>query len=113
MYIPKRYGQSKIENCTFCDKRGLLKNTQGLIVCSDHRNKVMDDLKCACGNFLELRQGKFGPFYTCMNCGIISIKKAQEMQGMQKKEKVQVRKETKDDFIVDPGKYPGFDYGID
>jgi hypothetical protein len=113
MYIPKRYGQSKEENCTFCDAKGLHKNRQGLIVCLGHKDKVMDDMKCICGHFLELREGKFGPFYTCMNCGIVSVKKALEMQGMQKKEKVEVRKEKKDDFIVDPGKYPGFDYGID
>jgi hypothetical protein len=33
---------------------------------------------------------------------------------MQKKEKVETRKESKGDgFILDSGKYPGFDYGVD
>jgi hypothetical protein len=113
MYIPKRYGESKKETCAFCSKLGLHKNKEGLIVCMDHKDSKMPEMKCVCGSYLDLMKGKFGPYYNCINCGNINLKKAQEMQGMQKKEKVVVRKEEKDGFILDSGKYPGFDYGIE
>jgi predicted RNA-binding Zn-ribbon protein involved in translation (DUF1610 family) len=112
MYIPKRYGQSKVEECPFCGKQAIVKNKQGLNVCQAHIGQDIPDIRCVCGSYLELKTGKFGPYFVCINCGNINLKKGLEMQTMQKKEKPKVREE-KDGFIVDPGKYPGFDYGID
>lgn len=113
MYIPKRYGQSKIDSCAFCEKRGLYKNKQGLITCQEHKDSYLPDIRCVCKSYLELKQGKFGPFFVCINCGIISLKKGMDMlNGMQEKEKPKIIKEEKDEFILDSGKYPGFDYGI-
>ena len=79
MYIPKRYGQSRIENCPFCGKQAVTKNSQGVPVCAEHKNKNLNDLKCACGSWLDVRTGKFGIYFNCINCGNINFKKAMEM----------------------------------
>ncbi len=83
MYIPKRYGESKIEKCPFCeDSRTLptVVNSQGFSVCLKHKNSILDveNMKCVCGEYLELLSGKFGPFFKCMECGNINLKKAFE-----------------------------------
>jgi hypothetical protein len=115
MYIPKKYGQSKVDACPFCQKQAVTKNKQGLNVCIAHKDSALPDVKCVCGSYLELKTGKFGPYFNCINCGNINLNKGLEiLSTMQKKEKVETRKETKGDgFILDSGKYPGFDYGID
>ena len=79
MRIPKRYGQSKIDNCPFCNKRALTSNSQGVPVCLEHKGKELNDLKCACGDWLDIRTGKFGPYFVCIRCGNISFRKAMEM----------------------------------
>lgn len=79
MYIPKRYGHSKIENCPFCGKQVATKNAQGVPVCIEHKNKNLDNLKCACGSWLDVKSGKFGVYFNCINCGNINFKKAMEM----------------------------------
>ena len=76
MYIPKRYGQSKIEKCPFCSKQAMCKNSQGISVCNDHTKKELLDLKCMCGSWLDLRTGKYGPFFVCISCGPVSLSKA-------------------------------------
>ncbi len=78
MYTLKQYGQSKIEICPFCDKRATTKNSQGIPVCLAHKNKELKDMKCICGGWLDVRQGKFGAYFYCMNCGNINFKKAME-----------------------------------
>ena len=85
MYIPKRYGQSKVENCPFCGKIGVTKNKQGVPVCQAHKDSTLDSLKCACGEWLDLNEGKWGPYFTCMNCGNINFKKGLEMNPQIKK----------------------------
>lgn len=79
MYIPKKYGMSKIDECPFCGAHANFKNSQNISVCKDHKNEVMPDMKCACGGYLDLRMGKFGAFYTCFKCGTVSMKKALEI----------------------------------
>lgn len=74
----KIYGESKIEKCPFCSKRALVKNSQGISVCQDHKNSILGDMKCACGQHLELRTGKFGVYFNCIKCGNISWRKATE-----------------------------------
>jgi transcription elongation factor Elf1 len=79
MYIPKKYGQSKKENCPFCGKDSVSVNSQGVPVCLNHKDNKILDLKCACGAFLDVRSGKFGPYFNCMNCGNINFRKGLEM----------------------------------
>ena len=79
MYIPKKYGQSKVNACPFCGKTAITKNSQGVPVCEKHRNEKLPDLKCACGSWLELRTGKFGAYFNCMKCGNINFKRALEL----------------------------------
>lgn len=79
MYIPKRYGESGINNCPFCGKISVTKNIQGVPVCKMHKNENLDDLKCVCGEYLDILEGKWGPYFRCMNCGNINFKKGLEM----------------------------------
>lgn len=79
MRIPKRYGQSRIDNCPFCGKVATSKNNQGVPVCHAHKDQNLDDVKCACGEYLDLNDGKWGPYFRCINCGNINFRKAMEM----------------------------------
>ncbi len=83
MRIPKRYGQSKVDACPFCDKPSTGLNGQGVPVCAAHKDAVLGDLKCVCGSFLELREGKWGVFFTCFRCGNINLRKALEFNVVQ------------------------------
>ncbi|MEK0369477.1 MAG: hypothetical protein QQN62_07745 [Nitrosopumilus sp.] len=76
MYIPKRYGQSKIDNCLFCGRIATVKNAQDIPVCAKHKNTPLPDLKCSCSSYLDLRNGKFGAYFHCLNCGNINMRKA-------------------------------------
>ena len=79
MYIPKRYGQSRIDRCPFCDKQATAKNKQGIPVCAVHKNSIMNEMKCACGEYLELKNGKYGIFFNCMKCGNMNLMKVLEI----------------------------------
>ena len=79
MRIPKKYGQSKITNCPFCNKTSIATNKQGIPVCKLHTSTNLPDLKCVCGEYLDLKQGKYGPYFNCMSCGNINFNKAMEM----------------------------------
>jgi hypothetical protein len=79
MYIPKRYGQSRINNCPFCGKISITKNKQGVPVCLEHKTENLNNLKCVCGEYLDIFEGKWGPYFRCMNCGNINFKKGLEM----------------------------------
>lgn len=104
MYIPKKYGQSKIEQCPFCQRQATVMNKQKVPVCQIHREDILDDLKCACGSTLEMLHGKFGIFFSCMKCGNMNLKKVLELNKIKPKkvnetipqinEKMQSRKET-------------------
>ncbi len=78
----KRYGHSKIEKCPFCGNRALAKNKQGLYVCIKHKDKVLPDIKCTCGSYLEPRNGRYGPYFFCMHCGNIGLKKGLDMMNI-------------------------------
>ena len=56
------------------------KNEQGLDVCHQHVKQSMEEFKCTCGSWLELRAGKFGPYFNCMNCGNMNYAKAMEIK---------------------------------
>jgi hypothetical protein len=79
MYIPKKYGQSKVDPCPFCRMDSTTKNKQQVPVCQKHKENILRNLTCFCGDYLELKDGKFGVYFNCTNCGNINIKKALEM----------------------------------
>lgn len=78
MHIPKVYGQSKASGCLFCGKQSIRMNEQGIPVCITHKEAVLNDFKCACGRWLDLREGKWGPYWLCQDCGIVPMRKAIE-----------------------------------
>jgi len=79
MYIPKRYGESKIETCPFCGRQSIIKNSQGVPVCKDHKDQNLPEFKCVCGSYLLMQEGKFGIYFNCMKCGNMSLKKVLEI----------------------------------
>jgi hypothetical protein len=79
MRMKKIYGQSRDDNCPFCGKKGVTKNSQGIPVCLAHKENKLNDLKCICGEWLDLKDGKFGCYFNCIRCGNISFKKGLEM----------------------------------
>lgn len=79
MHIPKRYGESMIENCPFCGRQAIIKNPQGIAVCKDHKDKMLPEMKCVCGSYLMMQREKFGVFFNCLKCGNMSMKKVLEL----------------------------------
>jgi hypothetical protein len=79
MFIPKKYGENKIERCPFCSEQAFTRNEQGIPVCADHKHEKLADLKCMCGSYLDVRLGKFGAFCICDRCGTMNMNKVLEM----------------------------------
>lgn len=96
MHIPKRYGESKIDSCPFCGKRAVTKNSQGVPTCIEHKPNELLDLKCVCGDWLDILSGKFGPYFRCLRCGNISWRKGLEVNEDKIKQKInEMKNETK------------------
>jgi len=107
----KSYGNYKIVKCPFCSRNATQKNVQGLEVCHLHTKEAMEEFKCTCGSWLEVRSGKFGPYFNCMKCGNINYNKGMEMKSLtaskmpvsvEKKEaavKTEIKKEKKEIFV--------------
>ena len=85
MYIPKKYGESKVDRCPFCQKHATARNMQNVPVCMSHKQETLDELKCACGSALEMLHGKFGVFFSCMKCGNMGMKKVMEINTIKPK----------------------------
>lgn len=103
----KRYGASKIVTCPFCGKRATQENEQGVEVCPQHTKSKLQEIRCICKSWLEQRQGKFGAYFNCINCGNINFSKAMEIKAMTKviedevvEKKVEVKKEPKEITIT-------------
>ncbi len=79
MRIPKRYGESRVDRCPFCERMATTKNPQDIPVCESHKKRNLTDLRCACGEYLDPASGKWGPYFRCLNCGNISFSKGLEM----------------------------------
>ncbi|MFA6073090.1 MAG: hypothetical protein WC758_03185 [Candidatus Woesearchaeota archaeon] len=77
----KVYNEEKVSHCPFCGSAATAKNEQKLPVCIKHKGILLQDLKCACGEWLDLKEGKYGPFFVCFNCKIVSFKKGLDMNG--------------------------------
>ncbi len=101
MRMQKVYGKSKTDKCPFCGKIAITENKQGVAVCLDHKNKFLD-LKCACGESLDIKKGKFGAFCTCINCGAINLNKALSVnpQIIKKETKASTKKTNSDKGVV-------------
>ncbi|MEK6822829.1 MAG: hypothetical protein AABY13_03290 [Nanoarchaeota archaeon] len=84
MRLPKRYGESKETKCPFCSKPAMSISVQQVPVCKNHVDTKLPDIRCACGSWLEMREGKWGPFFLCDRCGPVSFKKGIEMLGFMK-----------------------------
>ena len=100
MYIPKRYGQSKIDLCPFCKKSATTKNSQQVPVCYAHKASILPDLTCFCGDYLDLKDGQFGVYFSCTNCGNINLRKALEMNpelGKEPKKEEKTESKTNQD----------------
>jgi hypothetical protein len=81
-YVGKKvYGQSKDNLCAFCDNRASTENSQGMMVCRDHKDKLMEETKCVCGEWLDIKKSKWGAFYVCSNCGPMNMKKGNDMKS--------------------------------
>lgn len=65
--------------CPFCSRHATAKNEQQLPVCYQHKKAVLGEMKCACGEYLMMREGKSGVYFVCMNCGNLSANKVFEM----------------------------------
>ncbi len=92
---PKIYGSSQQPVCPFCHRQATQKNEQGLAVCHLHVKSVMQEIKCTCGSWLENRIGKFGPYFNCIKCGNINVKKAMAMKELtQTQTQTQTQKQT-------------------
>ena len=81
MRIPKRYGEYKIDKCPFCGKQATTRNKQQIPVCAAHKDQVLEGLKCSCGSWLDVKVGKWGPYFVCLKCGNINFKKGMDMNS--------------------------------
>lgn len=82
MFIPKRYGQSKTNKCPFCNRDAFFQNNQKIPTCKEHKNNTLDNLKCVCGSWLDIREGKYGVFFSCINCGALNLRKVVEINSL-------------------------------
>ena len=101
MYIPKRYGQSRVDKCPFCGKQATISNAQGVPVCAAHKDSVLKDLKCVCGEYLDIRNGKFGAYFNCINCGNMNMRKALEINEVKSEGKPKEIPESPSERIED------------
>lgn len=95
MYIPKKYGQSRINPCPFCGKTAVAENPQGVPVCSKHLKNFIPDLKCLCGDWLEIKKGKWGPYCHCLRCGNLNFKRILEINP-----KIEVEQTTETESTI-------------
>ena len=79
----------------FCSKQATTSNSQEIPVCIEHKNSVLNEFKCACGEYLDLMHGKYGVFFKCERCGLINMRKALEMNEIKDLSKPVEKKEEK------------------
>ena len=90
----KQYGQSKVSYCSFCGKIATQKSDTGLEVCLQHKSETLEEIKCTCGKWLEQRDGKFGAYFNCINCGNVNYAKAMEIKAITHDPSKQKKKEA-------------------
>ncbi|MBI2668880.1 hypothetical protein HYX14_03485 [Candidatus Woesearchaeota archaeon] len=99
---PKIYGRSQESICPFCSRQATQKNEQGLAVCHLHTKSLMQVIKCACGSWLEQRSGKFGPYFNCIKCGNINVKRALAMKDLMQTQTPRPSSETNCEHLDRP-----------
>jgi hypothetical protein len=110
MHIPKRYGESRNNVCPFCKRPATVASVDGFPVCVEHKNSSMPEMKCACGSIMDLKNGKFGPFFNCFHCGNVNASKAFEINDLTKSQVIvgkpngQVLPKKMDSFAEIPDK---------
>ena len=72
------YGQSKVDKCLFCKQQATTISEQKVPVCRAHTRSVLGVMRCVCNKFLESRSSKWGLFFTCTDCGSLSLRKVLE-----------------------------------
>ncbi len=101
MYIPKKYGQSRVDKCPFCGQQATAYNAQKVPTCLKHKDSGLGEMKCSCGSWLEMKSGKFGIFFTCLKCGNMNLKKVLEINECKKEMADGKEKEAKKDRAVE------------
>ena len=95
MKFPKKYGQSKVDDCPYCGKQAVIVSDEGIPVCLAHKHAKLNEMKCVCGDYLELMNGKFGVFFKCERCGTMNPKKVFEINEV---------KDVSGDVVKDQGR---------
>lgn len=78
----KYFGGGKTDICPFCGKACEAKNKDGLQVCKKHRESRHPELKCMCGEYVDVVAGKYGNYCTCLRCGNINLQKILEVNDI-------------------------------
>ena len=76
------YGTMDVSKCPLCYRQALSKNKAGVTVCQEHADFEFPEMKCACRESLEVKEGKFGAFCVCYKCGTINLRKALEINNI-------------------------------
>lgn len=84
----KVYGESQVQSCAFCASVATQRSDVGVYVCHRHKQQCLEEIKCTCGNWLEQKSGKFGPYFHCYKCGNVSFKKGMELKELQESARV-------------------------
>ncbi len=74
-----------ITRCVFCSRQAIAKNSQNFPTCQSHKKEVLGEMKCSCKEFLIVKEGKYGAFFLCPDCGPVSISKALSINNVEKK----------------------------
>lgn len=85
MFRKKEFGNYTVYSCPFCSKTATIKNPQGVPVCVKHKEETLNELKCVCGETLEILEGKWGPYFRCFRCGNLSFNKGISMNQIMPK----------------------------
>ena len=95
MRIQKRYGSYQRPECPFCPSQATTKSKEGVPVCTEHKGEKLPDLKCSCGEYVDLKDGKWGPYFSCMKCGNVRFSRIMEVNDVRPSDKKKPKKEFK------------------
>lgn len=105
----KQYGSYKTDICIVCGAQAFKTNAQGLPTCKRHMETDMPNLRCLCGDPVEIRTGKYGAYAFCMRCGNKNLKKILEMNPEQAQSRAEQRVPSKE---PDEKRKKEYEYGI-